>query len=195
MIRSGRPEVILCVHLRGSRITSWSVCRGCLINGPSAGHSPGCSKVTLTLPQSKRGVSRGPRGTASWHVKAAPSAAALQQTLCNGLFWICISFASHMGSVFPFSLFFLIAFFLVIIISVSLPSSPFIFHSWLWLVSVLQMLLRTKKKGQRFPSFSARGREPCQRGGGGRRAPRLADSSLWPQPASCASGEVCQIAM
>lgn len=106
MIRSGRPEVILCVHLRGSWMTSWSVCRGCLINGPSAGRSPGCSKVTLTLPQSKRGVSRGPKGTASWHVKAAPSMAALQQTLCNGLFWICISFASHMGSVFPFSLFF-----------------------------------------------------------------------------------------
>lgn len=52
MIKSGRPEVIPCVCLRGSRITSWSVCRGRLINSPSGGHSPGCSKVTLTLPQS-----------------------------------------------------------------------------------------------------------------------------------------------
>lgn len=54
----------------------------------------------------QRGIFGGPRGTASRHMKAAPDAAALQQTLRNGLFCICISFASHMGSVFLFSLFF-----------------------------------------------------------------------------------------
>lgn len=98
--------------------------QGLLIRSPRAGQPRMLQGIALPAAE-QRGISGGPRGTASRHMNAAPDAAALQQTLRNGLFCICISFASHMGSVFPFSLFFLIAFFLVIIISVSLPPLRF----------------------------------------------------------------------
>lgn len=73
---------------------------------PPCRSQPGMLQGIALPTAEQRGISGGPRGTASRHVNAAPDAAALQQTLRNGLFCICISFASHMGSVFPFSLFF-----------------------------------------------------------------------------------------
>lgn len=147
-------------------------------------HSPGCSKVTLILLQS-RGVSpEVPRHCIS-------SVAALWETLRNGLFWICISFASHMGSVFPFSLFFLIAFFLVIIISISLPS-PLHFSQLALIGFSAADAPSDPEEGAKVLFLFIAG-QPCQRAGGGW-CSQTGYSLLWPQPASCASGEVCQIA-
>lgn len=142
----------------------------------------------------QRGFTRGPGSTASWHVNAAPSAGALQQTLCNGLFWICISFASHMGSVFPFSLFFLIAFFLVIIISVSLPCTPPSFFTAVfdWFQSC-RCSFGPRRRGKGSLPFQC---EAASLAGGVGEASVLPNwpTLLLPPPASCASGEVCQIA-
>lgn len=60
MMRSVRSEVILCVCPRGCGVTAWSVCRGSQFDGPSAGHSPGCSKMMLTPLQCRGPLSRFP---------------------------------------------------------------------------------------------------------------------------------------
>jgi len=106
-------EQLLSQSARAANQQPWCWSQSCMVQG------------IVNHAAEQKGIFGGPRGTASRHMNAAPDAAALQQTLRNGLFCICISFASHMGSVFLFSLFFLIVFFLVIIISVSPPALHF----------------------------------------------------------------------